>query len=544
MNTRLDTHTFWVNRPDVAQHYKLPIASGEELGFVMYLPNRPDDAVAIAWRHSKQVTVMFAPLRIGTLEDVSDWYPFGGIISLLSKFPPFTPEWQILLDKAPIASRKTDRAHAHLEVACCITLTDDAIVAGWETHERDTLVWLEDDRGQVYSLDKAFRRYRQDVIDHVGGALSSPQYDSRAGFVLHLPSASKANHFQIKMLADDGVHLLSEIGVTRLPVDAVKVAQWLSGVHTFVSELHGRIPLVDEPVLSELIKYRVESWEHLPVQVKQLGTPADDVRISVIIPLYGHIDFVEHQLIEFCNDPWFVEHAELIYVLDDPGIVENFNVQAELLHRLYRLPFRWVWGGMNRGFSGANNLGARQARGEYLLFLNSDVFPQQAGWLEALVGVLQQNPNIGAVGPRLVFADGGIQHAGMEFMRLEEFGVWVNRHPYMGVDPSLDPHRDMAIVPAVTGACMVMRHSEFQRVGGWNTGYLIGDFEDSDLCLKLRNAGLQIAYLPSVQLVHLERQSFKLLGQGEFRQYVTIYNAVRHQTRWGALLAQSSSADR
>lgn len=482
---------------------------------------------------------MFAPLRIGTLDDISDWHPFGGIISLLSKFSPFTPEWKALLGRAPIHSRKADRAHGFLEAACCISLTDDAVVVGWELHERDSLVWIEDDCGQFYSLDKAFRRYRRDVIEAVCGALLS-HHDSRAGFVLHLPDVRKANHFQIKTLAEDGVCLLSEVGVTRLPGDAVKVAQWLSSIHIPVTELHERIPLVDGPILTALIKQRVASWEHLPVQVKQLGKSKVETRISVIVPLYGRSDFVEHQLIEFCADPGFAEHAELIYVLDDPGLVDSFKVQAEALHRLYRLPFRWVWGGANRGFSGANNLGAGLARGEYLLFLNSDVFPQQAGWLEALVDVLQQRPDIGAVGPRLVFADGGIQHAGMEFMRLDELGVWVNHHPWMGLDPSLDPHQSLAIVPAVTGACLAMRRGDFERIGGWDTGYLIGDFEDSDLCLKLRNAGLQIAYLPSVQLVHLERQSFKLLGQSEFRMGVTIYNAVRHQTRWGELIASSS----
>jgi GT2 family glycosyltransferase len=83
-----------------------------------------------------------------------------------------------------------------------------------------------------------------------------------------------------------------------------------------------------------------------------------------------------------------------------------------------------------------------------------------------------------------------------------------------------------------------MRRSDFERLGGWDTGYLIGDFEDSDLCLKLRSNGLSVAYLPDVQLTHLERQSFKLLGQDEFRTRVVIYNAVRHQNRWSAIIDQ------
>ncbi|CAM7099433.1 hypothetical protein ENROMM299B_22840 [Enterobacter roggenkampii] len=87
----------------------------------------------------------------------------------------------------------------------------------------------------------------------------------------------------------------------------------------------------------------------------------------------------------------------------------------------------------------------------------------------------------------------------------------------------------------------MVRRKDFDALDGWDTGYLIGDFEDSDLCLKLRNAGLAIGYLPSVELTHLERQSFKLLGGGDFRTYVVILNAARHQNRWLTLLTNGMS---
>lgn len=121
-------------------------------------------------------------------------------------------------------------------------------------------------------------------------------------------------------------------------------------------------------------------------------------------------------------------------------------------------------------------------------------------------------------------------------MRREELGIWVNHHPNMGLDPVLDPAQELTMVPAVTGACLAMRRRDFDQVEGWDTGYLIGDFEDSDLCLKLHAAGFEIAYLPSIQLTHLERQSFKLMGQNEFRFKVVIYNGLRHQHRWQHLI--------
>jgi GT2 family glycosyltransferase len=206
------------------------------------------------------------------------------------------------------------------------------------------------------------------------------------------------------------------------------------------------------------------------------------------------------------------------------------------------LPFKWVWGSTNRGFSGANNLGAAHSRAPVLAFLNSDAFPQQPGWLQTLIAELHGNPSFGAVAPRLVFGDGSMQHAGMAFVRRDEWGIWINHHPRMGLAPSLDPHTHTTTVPAVTGACLVIERDTFDAAGAWDTGYLIGDFEDSDLCLKLRANGLRVAYVPRVQLTHLERQSFKLLGQDDFRQKVVVYNAVRHQSRWADALLELGQA--
>ena len=346
---------------------------------------------------------------------------------------------------------------------------------------------------------------------------------------------------KIKLMAMSGSEsiVLGTIECSSLEATSTACARWLFGISTPLNQVQKRFPLIDGPLIDAYLSYEQQGWAELPLQMHQLGNPTINPDVSVIVPLYGRSDFVEHQLLEFCRDAWFVQNAELIYVLDDPKLADSFPALAEYLYRLYRLPFKWVWGDVNRGYSGANNLGASQAAGTKLLFLNSDAFPQQPGWLQALLSVLDDHPEIGAVGPRLVFADGSIQHAGMEFMRRDELGIWINHHPFMGLDSKLDRAQELTIVPAVTGACLAIRRSDFDRIQGWDTGYLIGDFEDSDLCLKLRAEGLKIGYLPTVQLTHLERQSFKLLGQDDFRTRVTIYNAVRHQNRWQHLLEES-----
>jgi len=362
--------------------------------------------------------------------------------------------------------------------------------------------------------------------------------DGKAGFIVRLAGIKPGEKIYLVVSDGQDSKIINSSRCHPLDAKPAAAARWLFGLALPIDLASDRFAAIDYPIIDALLRYEQKLQKDLPIKVHQLGACLNSPLVSIIIPLYGRIDFVESQLAEFARDSWLLEHAEIIYVLDDPKLSENFLAMAENLHRLYRLPFKWLGGNVNRGFSGANNLGAEHAKGDYLLFLNSDVFPQQPGWLKPLLDVLETNPKIGAVGPRLVFANGAIQHAGMSFLRREEFGIWVNHHPCMGLDPVLDPAQGLTMMPAITGACLLMRRGDFDRVEGWDTGYLIGDFEDSDLCLKLRSAGLEIAYLPTVQLTHLERQSFKLLGQNDFRFRVVIYNGLRHQHRWQPLIEQ------
>jgi GT2 family glycosyltransferase len=64
------------------------------------------------------------------------------------------------------------------------------------------------------------------------------------------------------------------------------------------------------------------------------------------------------------------------------------------------------------------------AKAPYVAFVNSDVFPETAGWTDQLIGTLKKNPRIGAVGPRLLYEDGSVQHEGCYFRTLPEYGHW------------------------------------------------------------------------------------------------------------------------
>ena len=116
------------------------------------------------------------------------------------------------------------------------------------------------------------------------------------------------------------------------------------------------------------------------------------------MPLYRRIDFVEHQLAAFVDDP-DLAGADLIYVLDSPEMAAELAADATALHRLYGVPFRTVVLRRNLGFADANNAGVSLALGRLLLLLNSDVVPDRPGWLSTMVDFLDATPEVGAVRP-------------------------------------------------------------------------------------------------------------------------------------------------
>ncbi|WP_341675863.1 glycosyltransferase [Niveibacterium sp. SC-1] len=533
-------HIHRFDREDVAAHFNL--SAGVPCGFLMVVD---EDAIADAGGDLHLVVgygtgagvraqLEFDTESVAAL--VAKPYFAEAVLGLLRRSNPFTPLWRGLVQLLPTSTEVCDAAKGVLEVAGSREHDSALLAVGWVVCDPASLVWLECDDGNFWPLDGSYRFFRSDVYGAVGARFA--QQAAVAGFIAHREGpASKRTQLKLRTLDERGVHTLAMTQVQSIPGDTVAAANWLLSQWTSPEELHARIPLVDGPMIDRSLEDRKAGIASLPIKARSFGTAPSSPEVSIIVPLYGRSDFVEHQLIEFARDPWLLANAEIIYVVDDPALVTAFRREAEALFDLYRIPFSWVWGSINRGFSGANNLGATHARGHKLLFLNSDAFPREPGWLQRMVETLDARPDIGVLAPRLLFADGSVQHAGMEFRHRADLGIWINHHPHIGIDPALDPHPALTEMPAVTGACMLVRREDFDRVGGWDTGYLIGDFEDSDLCFKLREIGLIPAYMPEVELTHLERQSFKLLGSDDFRSRVVIFNAVRHQTRWGAQIA-------
>jgi GT2 family glycosyltransferase len=382
---------------------------------------------------------------------------------------------------------------------------------------------------------------RPDVIKAKAGEIASQNRD--CGFVVFVPIPG--------LDADDRLWFIEIVmqsgALRRIPFVCGAEPAPLAGIEAVVAlaETTARdlADLFQRALAPPLEWFWSQAHRQRPVPTERTyGEPPRDAEVSIIVPLYGRIDFVRHQIAAFANDPEFRAGAgmvELIYVLDDPAAEAELARLCRLLHAIYGVSFRTILLGGNFGYSAANNAGARAATGKLLLLLNSDVFPKRHRWVGQLAKLYVALDGCGVLGCRLLFEDGSIQHAGMTFRASPIVrGAWGNDHRGKGLSTAFDPHRGATAVAAVTGACLLIERALFLDLGGMSEDYVIGDFEDSDLCLRVHERGLKTYYTPDVELYHLERQSMQLVGHGHegWRQGLTLFNMWKHSQRWGALI--------
>jgi len=153
-------------------------------------------------------------------------------------------------------------------------------------------------------------------------------------------------------------------------------------------------------------------------------------------------------------------------------------------------------------FAAMNNLGSRHAAGDVLVFVNDDVEPLDSGWLGAMLAHANRR-EVGAVGARLLYPSGAIQHAGIIIGTMEGAG---HLHRNTFGSPFWNWQAFTRNVCAVTGACLAMRKGVFAQLGGFDESFPL-NYNDVDLCLRARQAGYEVIIEPAAVLRHRECQS-------------------------------------
>jgi len=418
------------------------------------------------------------------------------------------------------------------EIDLALALDGGLIVGGWMHDPSAMLADIEylPEGGSAQSLKPYFHKFAGKIAKRE----DAPQRDV-TGFVAWLPSAKNLGpllqpRFQMRLTSGSTAPLVPapqpfEPSAQRMRI-LRSVPPQQARPHVFEQIL--------APALTEVEK-KIGATVRI-TEVKEFGeTPASPLA-SIVIPLYRNLDFLRFQFSSMATDPWLMANAEFIFVLDSPEVQDDTEHMLGGLNILHDMPFKLAIMNRNGGYARACNAGASIATGTTIVMLNSDVVPSEHGWLQQLIQPLFDEPKLGAIGPRLLFEDGSLQHAGLYFAR-DRQGIWLNHHYHKGMPGNYPPARRGRDVPGVTGACLITRKDIFDLVGGYSEDYVIGDYEDSDLCLKIRQLGFQIYYEPSVALYHFERRSIRRSAD-YMRGLASQYNSWLHTQRWNEEISE------
>ncbi len=158
-------------------------------------------------------------------------------------------------------------------------------------------------------------------------------------------------------------------------------------------------------------------------------------------------------------------------------------------------------------FSKINNMAVEQVKSEFVLFLNNDTEIISPNWLLEMVGSMQISKKIGAVGAKLIYFDGRIQHAGVLLGLHDNSAGHAHKLAHKDDPGYLCYASVLRNYSAVTAACLLTRKSLFNRVGGFDEKKLSVSYNDVDFCLKLLRLGYRIVYNPGATLYHHEGKS-------------------------------------
>lgn len=235
----------------------------------------------------------------------------------------------------------------------------------------------------------------------------------------------------------------------------------------------------------------------LPVTPAQVATNLPPV--SIIVPTRNRLD-----LLRTCVEGVFATRYPDIDLI----IVDNDSDDPETLAWLAALPPERARVLRHPGpfnYSTINNRAVAQARGDLICLLNNDIEVIDPDWL-AIMATQAQRPDVGAVGAKLLYPDGRIQHAGVVIGVGNAAG-----HAHRFVRPQEDGyfrrHNLPQFVMAVTAACLVVARDRFLAVGGLDETNFAVAFNDVDLCLRLNQRGWQSLYEPRATMIHHESVS-------------------------------------
>ncbi|GFZ86309.1 glycosyltransferase family 92 protein [Dyella caseinilytica] len=296
-----------------------------------------------------------------------------------------------------------------------------------------------------------------------------------------------------RLLEADGLHAIGHIGEVMYRA-ALPYAHWLASetakTHsaTIVSNHLQRIGVPHKMEPGALPGFNRVTYQH-----------TRQPPVSIIIPTKDQLPILNGLLDSLMSKTTYLNYEVLIVDnnTEEPAAcayldgIERLN-SSQLRVLRYPHPFN---------YSAINNFAAKHARGEYLILLNNDTAVLHGDWIEALLNHAQR-PEVGIVGAKLHYPDGRIQHGGVVLGLRGPAD-----HPFIGQPMEADGYMHRLRVDqnytAVTAACLMIRKSVYEQVGGLDEQDFKVSYNDVDLCLKVNKAGYLTVWTPYARLMHV-----------------------------------------
>lgn len=218
-----------------------------------------------------------------------------------------------------------------------------------------------------------------------------------------------------------------------------------------------------------------------------------------------------------------------------PGVIDEYCGRLEGAGiRTLRMKFD-----ANVGAVAGRNQAMNRAGGEFIVFIDNDVVPRTLSWMGRLAGFLSRNPDVGAVGPKLVYPSDPltIQCAGCDVSA--DGRVWFRGRGESADAAAFAGERNCQ---ALISACWMMPASAVRVVGPLDEGFSPVQFEDIDYCYRLREAGYRVVYLPEVEMYHFENVTSDGTQSLNYR-YLTVKNGLRFKNKWRRRYSQEGGPE-
>jgi GT2 family glycosyltransferase len=276
--------------------------------------------------------------------------------------------------------------------------------------------------------------------------------------------------------------------------------------------------------------------------IQRFGPEGPAPKGSIIVCLHGRAEYQFTQNALYANRPGIGDY-EFIYVCNSPELLELVLKNATGGTTIYGLRQTVIGLPGNAGFGAANNVGVAAAHSDRILCINPDVFPRDPAWAARHTALVAQGGDGSRLfGAMLFYDDGSLMHGGMYFevdtglairggrvqsaplVRVEHFGK--------GAPPDTAPFLRPRPVAAVSGAFISIGRALYERLGGFSPEFVLGHYEDADLCLRAMQLGV-VPWVQDVKMWHLE-------GQGSRRNMqlpgANLVNRWLFSRRWSALI--------